>query len=65
MAKSLSGVDKREGSSVSIGDNRYGLREAYDTDEEKRTKDYYKKGDKVSVKEVKNKLTGKVKTTKP
>ena len=30
MAKSISGVEMREGKSVTIGDNRYGLREEYD-----------------------------------
>ena len=30
MAKSLSGVEMRAGVSKSIGDPRYGLREAYD-----------------------------------
>ena len=34
MAKSLSGATVRAGKSVTIGDNRYGLREVYDAEED-------------------------------
>jgi hypothetical protein len=65
MAKSISGVDNRKGATITIGDNRYGMREAYDPAVDASTKKYYKEGDKLVVKEVKNPLTGKVKTVKP
>lgn len=65
MVKSLAGVTSRPGKTVSIGDNRYGMREAYDQDVADETRNYYKDGDKLTVKEVKNPLKGKVKTTKP
>lgn len=65
MAKSLSGVDSRKGATVKIGDNRYGMREAYDPDVKRETEQYYRDGDKLSVKEVKNRLTVKTRTIKP
>jgi hypothetical protein len=65
MAKSISGVDTRKGTTVTIGDNRYGMREAYDESVDALTKKYYREGDKLSVKEVKNPLTGKVRVVKP
>ena len=64
MAKSLSGVSMREGSTKAIGDNRYGMREAYDPAVDKATKTYYREGDTLTVKEVKNPLLQKVKTVK-
>lgn len=64
MAKSLSGVDIREGSTKAIGDSRYGMREAYDPKADAATKKYYREGDKLTVKEVKNPLTQKVRTVK-
>jgi len=65
MAKTISGVEVRAGKPVSIGDNRYGLREAYDPAVDAATKKYYRDGATVTVKEVKNPLTSTVKTTKP
>lgn len=65
MAKSLSGADNRKGTTLKIGDNRYGLREAYDTAVDAATKTYYREGDKLVVKEVKNALTQRVRTEKP
>lgn len=65
MAKSLAGVDLRKGSAVTIGDNRYGLREEYDPEVKKETESYYKRGDTLTVKEIKNPNSGSVKTKKP
>jgi hypothetical protein len=64
MAKSLSGVEERAGESVVIGDNRYGLREEYDPSEKERTYDYYRRGDQLTVREVKNPNSQTVKTVK-
>ena len=64
MAKSLSGATVRAGKSVTIGDNRYGLREVYDTEEMQKTLAFYKGGGQLTVKEVKNPLTQTVKTVK-
>ena len=64
MAKSLSGVTTRTGKSVTIGDNRYGLREVYDTEEMQKTLAFYKGRGQLTVKEVKNPLTQTVKTVK-
>lgn len=64
MAKSLSGADIREGSTRAIGDNRYGMREAYDPKADAATKKYYREGATLTVKEVKNPLTQKVSTVK-
>ncbi len=63
--KSISGASERQGSTIKIGDNRYGMREAYDPEVDKATKEFYRKGDEVKVVEVKNKKTGSVKTVKP
>jgi hypothetical protein len=65
MAKSLSGVGVRNGTTVKIGDSRYGMREAYDVSVDAATKKYYREGDKLVVKEVKNPLTQRVRTEKP
>lgn len=65
MAKSLSGADVRAGTTVVIGDNRYGLREEYDSKVAAATKKYYREGDKLTVKEVKNPLLQTVRTEKP
>lgn len=65
MAKSISGVTKRKGTTVTIGDNRYGLREAYDSEAKKKTEKYYRDGDTLTIKEVKNTLANKVTTIKP
>lgn len=64
MAKSMSGVNKREGGVSIIGDNRYGLREAYDPAVDAATKKYYREGGELTVKEVKNPRYQKVKTIK-
>jgi hypothetical protein len=64
MAKTLSGVDARQGKTVAIGDNRYGMREAYDPEVRRETEQYYRDGDKLTVTEVKNPSTGKVRTIK-
>ena len=53
MVKSLSGVELRTGVTQVIGDNRYGLREAYDPAVEEATKTYYREGDRLTVKEIK------------
>ena len=65
MAKSPSGLELRAGKSIRIGDNRYGMREAYDPAVDAATKKYYREGDTVTVKEVKNTILGTVRTKKP
>lgn len=65
MAKTLSGVEARSGKSMRIGDNRYGLREEYDPEVKRETLDYYRRGDEVTVREVKNPLTQTVTVVKP
>ena len=65
MAKSLSGVEMRAGVSKSIGDPRYGLREAYDPKVDAATKKYYREGAPVVVTEVKNPQQQKITTIKP
>ena len=64
MAKSLSGADIREGSTQTIGDNRYGMREAYDPSADEATKKYYREADKLTIKEVKNPNQTVVKTVR-
>lgn len=64
MAKTLSGVEEREGQSVVIGDNRYGMREEYDPAVKRETLDYYRRGDTLTVREVKNPNSQTVKTVK-
>lgn len=64
MAKSVSGAEIRKGTTVTIGDNRYGMREAYDPAADEATKKYYREGDNLSIKEVKNPLLQKVRTVK-
>ena len=65
MAKSPSGLELRAGKSIRIGDNRYGMREAYDPAVDAATKKFYREGDTVTVKEVKNTVLGTVRTKKP
>jgi hypothetical protein len=65
MAKSIAGVAKRPGQSITIGDNRYGMREAYDEEVNAATKEYYREGDTLRVTEIKNPLLQSVKTSKP
>lgn len=65
MAKSPSGLKLREGKSIRIGDNRYGMREAYDPAVDAATKKYYRDGDTLTVKEIKNTDLGTVRTKKP
>jgi hypothetical protein len=65
MAKTLSGVEARPGKAIQIGDNRYGLREEYDPEVKRETLDYYRRGDKMTVKEVKNPLLQTVTVVKP
>lgn len=65
MAKSPSGLELRAGKSIRIGDNRYGMREAYDPAVDAATKKYYREGDTITVKEVKNTVLGTVRTKKP
>lgn len=65
MAKSPCGLELRPGKAIRIGDNRYGLREAYDPVVDAATKEYYREGDTLTVKEVKNTDKGIVRTIKP
>jgi hypothetical protein len=64
MAKSISGVEMREGKSVTIGDNRYGLREEYDPAKKRETLEYYRTGHNLTIKEIKNPNSQSVKTVK-
>tara|TARA_Y100000389_G_scaffold202540_1_gene248121 strand:- start:3004 stop:3198 length:195 start_codon:yes stop_codon:yes gene_type:complete len=64
MAKSLSGVEMREGKSVTIGDNRYGLREEYDPAKKRETLEHYRTGHNLTIKEIKNPNSQSVKTVK-
>ena len=65
MAKSPSGLELRQGKAIRIGDNRYGMREAYDPDVDAATKEYYRQGDELTVTEIKNSVRQSVKTKKP
>jgi hypothetical protein len=66
MAKSLSGVEMRAGGTKTIGDPRYGLREAYDPKVDAATKKYYRDGGQPPVvTEVKNSLLQVITTIKP
>ena len=64
MARTSFGSGIGEGKVETIGDSRYGLREHYDEAENKRTMEYYRKGDTLTIKEVKNPLLQTVKTVK-
>lgn len=64
MARSSYGSGLGEGKVTSIGDSRYGLREEYDPAEMAKTKEYYRKGDTLTIKEVKNPNLQTVKTVK-
>jgi|TARA_B100001093_G_C26113500_1_gene711935 hypothetical protein len=64
MAKSISGVEMREGKSVTIGDNRYGLREEYDPAKKRETLEHYRTGHNLTIKEIKNPNSQSVKTVK-
>jgi hypothetical protein len=64
MAKTLSGVEARDGEAVRIGDNRYGVREEYDPKVKRETLEYYRTGHNLTVKEVKNPNLQSVKTVK-
>tara|TARA_Y100001937_G_scaffold124690_1_gene189906 strand:- start:661 stop:861 length:201 start_codon:yes stop_codon:yes gene_type:complete len=64
MARTSFGSGIGEGKVETIGDSRYGLREHYDDAEMKKTKEYYRKGDALTIKEVKNPLLQTVKTVK-
>lgn len=64
MAKSISGVEMREGKSVTIGDNRYGLREEYYPAKKRETLEHYRTGHNLTIKEIKNPNSQSVKTVK-
>lgn len=64
MAKSISGVEMREGKAIAIGDNRYGLREEYDPAKKRETLEFYRTGHDLTIKEVKNPNLQTVKTVK-
>lgn len=64
MAKSISGAEIREGTTRVIGDNRYGMREEYDPAVKRETLEYYRRGENLTVKEVKNPNLQTVKTVK-
>ena len=64
MTKSISGVEMREGKAITIGDNRYGLREEYDPAKKRETLEYYRTGHDLTIKEIKNPNLQAVKTVK-
>lgn len=64
MTRTSYGKGIGDGKINQIGDNRYGLREEYDSEVMQKTKEYYKKGDSLTVKEVKNPNLQTVKTVK-
>ena len=64
MAKSISGVEMREGKAITIGDNRYGLREEYDPAKKRETLEYYRTGHNLTIKEIKNPNSQSVRTVK-
>lgn len=64
MARTSFGSGIGEGKVETISDSRYGLREHYDDAEMKKTKEYYRKGDALAIKEVENPLLQTVKTVK-
>ena len=64
MTKSISGVVMREGKAITIGDNRYGLREEYDPAKKRETLEYYRTGHDLTIKEIKNPNLQSVKTVK-
>ena len=64
MTKSISGVEMREGKAITIGDNRYGLREEYDPAKNRETLEYYRTGHDLTIKEIKNPNLQSVKTVK-
>ena len=64
MTKSISGVEMREGKAITIGDNRYGLREEYDPAKKRETLEYYRTGHDLTIKEIKNRNLQSVKTVK-
>ena len=64
MTKSISGGERREGKAITIGDNRYGLREEYDPAKKRETLEYYRTGHDLTIKEIKNPNLQSVKTVK-
>ncbi len=64
MGKTLSGAEAREGKTVNIGDNRYGLREEYDPSKKRETLEYYRSGHNLTITEIKNPNLQSVKTVK-
>jgi hypothetical protein len=64
MARKSFGSGIGEGKVAPIGDNRYGMREEYDPAVMAKTKEYYRKGDTLTIKEVKNPYSQTVKTVK-
>ena len=53
-----------DGNIIDIGDNRYGLREAYDPKVKERTLQYYNTGHDIVVTEVTNERGQKIETAR-
>ena len=53
-----------EGRQIDIGDNRYGLREAYDPKVKRETLEFYNTGHDLTVTEIKNPQAEVVQTVK-
>ena len=53
-----------EGRQIDIGDNRYGLREAYDPKVKEETLEFYRIGHDLTVTEIKNPQAEVVQTVK-
>ena len=64
MKRTSFGSGKGEGKVARIGDNRYGLREAYDPKVKEQTLEYYRVGHNITITEVKNPNSQTVATVK-
>tara|TARA_Y100001951_G_C11175629_1_gene202906 strand:+ start:270 stop:488 length:219 start_codon:yes stop_codon:yes gene_type:complete len=64
MKRTSFGAGKGEGKIIDVGDNRYGLREAYDPKVKKKTLEYYRVGHDITVTEVKDPNSQSVTTVK-
>ena len=64
MKRTSFGSGKGEGKVGAIGDNRYGMREAYDPKVKEQNLKYYREGHNITVTEVKNPNSQSITTVK-
>ena len=64
MKRTSFGSGKGEGKVGAIGDNRYGMRAAYDPKVKEQTLKYYREGHNITVTEVKNPNSQSITTVK-